>query len=442
MGWIASLTGGNSTTEPEVVEDSIYNVQWRPRHQNRQVKGLLHFARKLNWPNVDDLILQVAADGIPLSDSIQNTPAATPSSRVSKSYFPRPRPQLRRGLSRAQSRISALIRPSGWLSNSYLTGLILPGESLCHLLISTLLESDNKATSRLGDEANLYGGFVYSNKSFWSASCIVGRVLGAGKGSTQCMGWISSSVIPKGTGEGWVNIDVEYDPEIGSKDLQSRLWQKAEVERNGHIVAGVHSSSILPGDFILPLEKSTTQEKALSVKLEALDFFTVDSGPITPPEEEEEQPTPSDLSETPTLQTYTAMMRFSVNVDGEPMREINVDLRCDVYFVCAFPCIPSPHTGIIKTPTSPSFQSLSLNPSSEEDVLPGIINNTHQQESLFVLHSKFELEICRLPEPAPTLDTLSHCLMLDHDVVNGKQTFELQLKFSKCKANNGNLATG
>jgi len=108
-----------------------------------------------------------------------------------------------------QQSISAIIRTSGWLSNSYISGLVLPGEGLSHLLISTLLENDDTAVSRLGVEVNLYGGFIYGGKSFWSSSCIVGRVLAAGKGASECMGWIASDITPRGSGEVWVNIDAD-----------------------------------------------------------------------------------------------------------------------------------------------------------------------------------------------------------------------------------------
>ena len=102
--------------------------------------------------------------------------------------------------------------PEGWLSNTYLSGLILPGEGLSHFLISTLLENDQAAILSLGRDACLYGGFKYSNRSFWSKDCIVGRVLAAGKGATECMGWVSSPVTPKGLkhpGDAWVDIEVE-----------------------------------------------------------------------------------------------------------------------------------------------------------------------------------------------------------------------------------------
>ena len=107
--------------------------------------------------------------------------------------------------------------PEGWLSNTYLSGLILPGEGLNHFLLSTLLENDSVAILSLGRDACLYGGFKYSNRSFWSKECIVGRVLAAGKGARECMGWISSPVTPKGlkhSEDAWVDIEVEYHCEL------------------------------------------------------------------------------------------------------------------------------------------------------------------------------------------------------------------------------------
>lgn len=81
--------------------------------------------------------------------------------------------------------------------------------------MSTLLENDSDAVSRLGEEANLYGGFIYRSKSFWSSACIIGRVLAARKGASECMGWIHSDVVPRGPKEGWVDVDVEPEEPIG-----------------------------------------------------------------------------------------------------------------------------------------------------------------------------------------------------------------------------------
>jgi hypothetical protein len=78
--------------------------------------------------------------------------------------------------------------------------------------MATLLENDPEALSRLGTTANLCGGFVYAGKSFWSTACIVGRVLAAGNGAVECMGWISSDITPRGLGDGWVNVEVDETP--------------------------------------------------------------------------------------------------------------------------------------------------------------------------------------------------------------------------------------
>ena len=53
----------------------------------------------------------------------------------------------------------------GWPTRTYLIGLILPGESMQHLLVSSLLENSPEALAALGDTAILDGGFVYKQRS-------------------------------------------------------------------------------------------------------------------------------------------------------------------------------------------------------------------------------------------------------------------------------------
>ena len=217
-GWLATLTkrmslshehGGHQHQAP------VYVV--RGKHCERQVDGLTHFATRLRWPGIESYASRISdncravTEGTPLTSPLP-TPASR-ASRQSSSYF---------GVSRGEShdkktplrrqKISAALHPSGWLSKSYVSGLMLPGEGICHFLMSTLLENDPEAMASLGPMANLCGGFVYSGKSFWSTACVVGRVLAAGKGSAECMGWISSDITPEGLGDGWVNIEVESIP--------------------------------------------------------------------------------------------------------------------------------------------------------------------------------------------------------------------------------------
>jgi len=358
-GWLATLTG-TATTEDEV-DDSINNFRLQGRYQSRQLAGLLHFARKLNWPDIETLAAKVSSNSIGISNSAQSTPAiGTPLSittQRSSSYLRSQsrRPGIQRRLS-TQQRVSAILHPAGWLSNSYFTGLILPGEGLSHFLISTLLENDDTAVTRLGKEANIYSGFVYCERSFWSTACIVGRVLAAGEGASECTGWIYSDITPRGVGEGWVNVDVNVN--VSSKiktdkdTHKARIWHKTTIEHDADVIGGADSSSVLLGDFTLLSDQAS--EHPVSITLQSLDFSaTVDSVYTTA----KEVPTPfSDVTDAPRIQTYSAMMRFSVGIGEEKVKEINFALMHDVHFVTAHPCIASDHSKLLSSPTSPFFQ--------------------------------------------------------------------------------------
>jgi hypothetical protein len=213
-GWLATLTKRMSLNRDHGSHNHhsrapVYAI--KGKYVKRQADGLAHFARRLRWPEADSYVSKISqncrsvAEGTPLSTPLV-TPATRGDSRRS-SYVAAPS-QPRHTTSR-RKKISAVLHPSGWLSKSYVSGLMLPGEGLSHFLMATLLENDPEALSRLGPMANLCGGFVYSGKSFWSTASVVGRVLAAGKGAVECMGWISSDVIPEGLGDGWVNVEVE-----------------------------------------------------------------------------------------------------------------------------------------------------------------------------------------------------------------------------------------
>ncbi|OWP01165.1 hypothetical protein B2J93_5445 [Marssonina coronariae] len=351
-GWMATLTGN---AKPDAVAaGGLQETRFHGRHQTRQLSGLLHFARNIRWPDMEVLTAKAASNGITISESIQSSPSGTPLtvSTPRSSYFSNRRPQAGRGLS-WYDHVSPIIHPAGWLSNCYLSGLILPGEGLSHFLISTLLENDPEAVSRLGEQANLYGGFIYRGQSFWSTACIVGRVLAARKSASDCMGWVYSDVVPRGAKQGWVDIDVDRD---GSADWDQRarkprLWQKQAVERDGHVTGGADFSSVLPGDFTLPVDKASLD--AITVTLESLDLFeAAESGLNTPTAEE---PTPiSQLSLAPPIKTYSAMIKFTVVASGEEKREVNVALNHDVHFVTAHPCIDSPHPDTLSLLMDPS----------------------------------------------------------------------------------------
>lgn len=223
-GWLATLTKrislsheSSNHSNHHFLHHPTYVYAIKGRHCERQVDGLKHFARQLKWPDIDSYSARISENCRALTDGTPlNTPLATPASHHSNrsSYFGDAKADRSSKPSKPSRRrqIQAALNPSGWLSKSYVSGLMLPGEALCHLLMSTLLENDQEAMARLGPMANLCGGFVYAGKSFWSTACVVGRVLAAGKGSAECMGWISSDITPQALGDGWVNIEVDNVP--------------------------------------------------------------------------------------------------------------------------------------------------------------------------------------------------------------------------------------
>ena len=220
-GWLAALTdrmtlhSHRRSKSREEEGPATYTV--RGIHSERQINGLTHFARKLQWPNIDEYEARITDNARTVSDSSPVTTSPRNSvhgRRMSVSSLPKS-PTLKKNRMKRR-KVGAMLNPQGWLSKSFISGLVLPGESTCHLLMATLLENDKGAMEKLGPLANLAGGFVYLGKSFWSTNCIVGRVLAAGNGSAECMGWISSDIIPRGFSDGWLTVAVDEVPGLCS----------------------------------------------------------------------------------------------------------------------------------------------------------------------------------------------------------------------------------
>ena len=233
IGWLAALTermtlrSHRRTKSRDDGKLTSYTV--KGMHGERQIDGLTHFARKLRWPDIDAYEARIKDN----ARTVNNSASVAASPRTSVSDLPRPStsssslPKTKgKGVKLRRRKVQATLNREGWLSKSYISGLVLPGECLNHFLMATLLENDKGAMRTLGPVANLAGGFVYNGKSFWSTACIVGRVLAAGRGSAECMGWISSDIIPRGFSDGWVNISVDevegtFSPEQSRPFLQA-----------------------------------------------------------------------------------------------------------------------------------------------------------------------------------------------------------------------------
>ncbi|KAI0434856.1 hypothetical protein F5Y09DRAFT_295048 [Xylaria sp. FL1042] len=375
-GWLTALTskmnlkhehmyGAHYTDHTQHRHDAsaehLYTI--KGRYPERQVNGLLHFARKLRWPGLDVAATKVSENAINLSEGTPiNTPVPTSDTRRSSYFGDQASGSIRTQLVRRR-KVDAALHASGWISRSYISGLVLPGEALSHFLMSTLLENDNEAIERLGTTANLCGGFVYNGKSFWSTACIVGRVLAAGQGSAECMGWVSSDVLPQRLDDGWVSVNAEdIRDDVTKVGKKARIWGKASVERESNVLGDADPSDVLPADFIIPHEATYPNRPPsnIRVELKSLNFrapvSSINSDPST---ERLSSFSGSDKSSKP--DSYTASLTFSMSHDAiDQDVDYNISLTSDVYFVTAHPCAASSYVKYLKSPSSPTIQQIDV----------------------------------------------------------------------------------
>ncbi|KAJ5447473.1 hypothetical protein N7445_002294 [Penicillium cf. griseofulvum] len=223
-----SITRRSSPPIPDL--QSAWDCELISSHVQLQLEGLYVFAENIGWPKLDAL---KASMELKLGDP--NNPVLPPlvvddrrgREKASKEMLLAKEDMYTRSPSRRCVKLCSSGDPQsktlGWISRSWLTGFVIPGEGISHLLMATLLENDADALAQIGSIANLYGGFVYGGRSWWSKACVVGRVLSCSAGAKTCMGWISSDTMPRdvNTGEifkrGWLELAVEEVPRISSR---------------------------------------------------------------------------------------------------------------------------------------------------------------------------------------------------------------------------------
>lgn len=357
---LKSLWGGNEPTESPLAD-----VIFLPQHQTQQLSGLFHFAETIRWPGAVDVIKELGSkvgvpnatesmqqlssvgkspdNSTPYCISVYGTPLHTPlpSEQAIGSYFGdvgkpamdrRDSQALRVPLSPSRPTSSHHSQPllegvGGWLSRSYLTGLVLPGEAISHYLISTLLENDKSAISSLGDCANLYGGFTYQERTWWSKHSIVGRVLACLDGSTECMGWISCPKLPSGP-TGWHNIHSEqllHDRHLRVTDGYD------PISRESAIIPESDMASAISEDLVLPLDPELPP-------IPVLGFSHWELTPINPDLIDDD----NCAMLSPEQDIQTALFTFA-SQDQTLIQTLT--LAYDVYFITSWPCSkPAPAT--------------------------------------------------------------------------------------------------
>jgi hypothetical protein len=346
----------------EPPEASKPDVVLLPQHQARQLSGLIKFATTIRWPSTDILVQELSqklgardvasqVEQVPSPDgmfpevitsasiSVYGTPLQTPrpGSHVLDGYFGHVgKPVLSRDNSRSlRIPLSPTLSPvadqpstnltavGGWLSRSFLTGLVLPGEAISHFLISTLLENDKTAIASLGDSANLYGGFSYTNRTWWSKNSVVGRVFACADGAVESMGWISFPRLPEGYRDCWHSIHSEQLPYL---DRLSDTTRSLAVAHDSAVVPSDSVATLRSEDLVLPRDTEATLAPVCKLEyweLTPLNPDLIDNDMMSGP------PTESDIH-VPSI-TFTALDQTAPHT---------LTLAFDVQFVTSWPCTP------------------------------------------------------------------------------------------------------
>ncbi|GAB7352600.1 hypothetical protein MBLNU459_g2980t1 [Dothideomycetes sp. NU459] len=356
----------NETFEVSQVEPILY-----PRHERQQLEGLLKFAERLQWPHVDEIKKHMKGRHQRLTASpdysAYATPVATPglSSNLQGGYFGNEkRPQVARAATAQSMQLlpaSAYGTDSfdagGWLSRSWLTGLVLPGEAASHFLISTLLENSPRAIEALGDSANLYGGFLYQRRSYWSKSCVVGRVLAAADNANDCMGWVSGPGASSKQADGWLNIEV--------KDLPLKTAPADAFGANSSFSRGKEPGSTTEADFTWPVDSPPVMGNEASYH--GLSLLPTDTNIEL--SQEQNADLHNGLLAVTTSTVYLTFGPRSKTATATTTKT-TVPLLHDVYFVSSYPCFPEAHCSAAHLRASASWPSPPPSPDNDDKQLP------------------------------------------------------------------------
>ena len=333
-GLLSKLRQKSTETIGSRSSDDVWEALILPRRPKSQLDGLLRFARLVNWPDFDGfegrLLRELSESSLAKKSFLEATygrpiPTTSMSSKTSVS-------------GRVELEAATGTRPGGWLSRSWLTGLVLPGDTACHLLISTLLENDPQVLAKIGTTALLGGGFMLDGRSWWSKACVVGRVTAPSKGASECMGWISTPGLSVVNKQGvplpnqWLKVATALLPELREK---SRIHDGAQVSIESSPL-GTGQGKIMAHEFSMPGLGLVDRGPQSQVSLNNVVLH---------------ESTPQARSHTQKLidEPLTATVQFTMKSANEssPL-EVSFRLIHDVYFVSAHPCRP-PHGHAVHT---------------------------------------------------------------------------------------------
>lgn len=227
---------------------------------------------------------------------------------------------------------------------SYFTGVILPGITLPYLVMNSLIDcDDDQGTSALAALTHMHphSGFQYKSTTYWSSTCIVGKVLAPT--CREICGWVG----PARPAPDLARIQIARIrsrrpprhplPHLTASDMTSMSLRSDPL--------GPPSSTGYPvSEYHLPIPDPTDIVDTIRIEKLALKPIV----PLPPPPS---QSTSQSTSQPPSSQqapgknaigkkplTYDAAIQFAIWGRSWPLR-----LSYDTSFIAAQPCAGGPH---------------------------------------------------------------------------------------------------
>ncbi|KAL2796008.1 hypothetical protein BJX66DRAFT_336499 [Aspergillus keveii] len=393
--------------------ESAWACELVPDHVDRQLKGLLLFADNIGWPNMAGL-----------KEGLQDM-GGKGTSRAVKDAYNRPVPETAPSAdeegsentmySRSSSYRPLILQPpmsdqdsklDGWVTRAWLSGLVLPGESINHLLMSSILENDVEAISKLGRVANMYGGFSYCERSWWSQECVVGRVLSPLQGTNTCMGWIASDVLPKDpqTSEfltdTWFEV-ISSDPPACPGGPRIKQGKKISLKSTP-----LGLGDLTSGAFSLPFDDSQDRRSKAKVDFHSLMFDVKQKG------REQQQADDNRL-----LKAQKATMVFTLRTGKRrTLKTVSFPLVYNVRFISSQECRPPSKLMLYSTPDAKRKSSSASSSPIRRKHLPRLPGHPlHSSYTYNVVNIDSLPELARSESRLATLDL--HRAVIWHDIM-------------------------
>ncbi|KAE8144300.1 hypothetical protein BDV25DRAFT_145760 [Aspergillus avenaceus] len=329
--FFGNLIHRSSSTSGLDTFESAWNCRLTPIIIDQQLQGLLVFAEEIGWPGADELknrMRCITGGGQPgqavvdiFKKAVRSVSPTDTSPALAKSEMYSRSPSRRRILLHSNDQTDPQV--GGWITRSWLSGFVLPGESISHILMATVLENDPDALARLGPIANLYGGFAYNGETWWSKECVIGRVLASMEDTKECMGWLKSSIVPKDAwtfeslDDTWFEALVHPAPMIPGKP-RIKQGHKLSLESTP-----LGLGDLTSGAFSMPLDSE--KDTKTKVSFEALIFSRKDA-----------QPPPG----TSYWVTDRATAAFTLSSETTPPTKVTFPLKHNVRFITSHECRP------------------------------------------------------------------------------------------------------